>query len=284
MTPISRKSLLLATASLLLLQSCATQPPPPLPDFSQLDKMMKGGECNPATAALIGAALGAMIADESRTRGAAIGAGLGALACYIINAQSEQTRPPADVEGQYRAENQGTLPEQPLVTAYDTVFNAGGGVKAGQEARVVSSITLVQGSLEPVKDVVEVLEVFESGDPGKVLLRAEEGRSGDDRRWHPETFTIRLPEGMAAGSYPARTALYVNGRPAGENRGALRVLGTGRVVQSSRFAYIGRLESSVPRQSALTDASRMQPNSATNTTDCSLGVIPSPRCIPAASA
>jgi hypothetical protein len=232
MTPISRKSLLLATASLLLLQACATQQPPPLPDFSQLDKMMKGGECNPATAALIGAALGAMIADESRTRGAAIGAGLGALACYIINAQSKQTRPQADVEGQYRAENQGTLPEQPLVTAYDTVFNAGGGVKAGQEARVVSSITLVQGSREPVKDVVEVLEVFESGDPGKVLLRAEKKADpGMTAGGIQNTFTIRLPEGMAAGSYPARTALYVNGRPAGENRGALRVLGTGRVVQ-----------------------------------------------------
>ncbi|HSD59439.1 MAG TPA: hypothetical protein VLC55_01115 [Burkholderiales bacterium] len=229
----ARKSLALATASVLILQACATQQPaPPLPDLSQLDKMMKAGECNPATAALIGAALGAMIADENRARGAAIGAGLGALACYIINAQSKQTRPPAEVEGQYRADHQGTLPEQPLVTAYDTAFNAGGGVKAGQEARVVSSITLVSGSKDPVRDVVEVLEVFEAGDPAKVLLRAEKKADpGVLTGGIQNSFSIRLPEGMAAGSYPARTALYVNGKLAGENRGALRVLGTGRVVQ-----------------------------------------------------
>ncbi len=230
----SRTGWVPVVAGVLLLQACATQQPPPptLPDFSQLDKMMKGGECNPATAALIGAALGAMIADDNRTKGAAIGAGLGALACYIINAQSKQTRPPADVEGQYRAENQGTLPEQPLVTVYDTAFNAGGGVKAGQEARVVSSITLVPGSREPVRDVVEVLEVFEAKDPAKVLLRAEKKADpGVTAGGIQNTFTIRLPESLAAGSYPARTALYVNGKLAGENRGALRVLGTGRVVQ-----------------------------------------------------
>jgi len=233
MMPAFRKSLALATASALLLQACATQQPAPaMPDLSQLDKMMKSGECNPATAALIGAALGAMIADENRAKGAAIGAGLGALACYIINAQSKQTRPPAEVEGQYRADHQGTLPEQPLVTAYDTAFNAGGGVKAGQEARVVSSITLVSGSKDPVRDVVEVLEVFESSDPAKVLLRAEKKADpGVLTGGIQNSFSIRLPEGMVAGSYPARTALYVNGKLAGENRGALRVLGTGRVVQ-----------------------------------------------------
>jgi hypothetical protein len=230
MTPLTRKSLALAAGSALLLQACATQEPA-LPDLSPLDKMMKTGECSPATAALIGAALGAMIVEENRTRGAAIGAGLGALACYIINAQSRQTRPPAEVDGQYRTDNQGRLPEQPLVTAYDTAFNAAGGVKAGQEARVVSSITLVSGSRQSVRDMQEVLEVFEPGDSTKVLLRAEKkaepGMLGGGIQ---NSFSIRLPEGLAAGSYPARTALYVNGKPVGENRGALRVLGAGPTV------------------------------------------------------
>ncbi len=127
MTPLSGKPLARAAASVLLLHACATQQPAPaLPDFSHFDKMMKAGQCSPSTAALIGAALGAMIDDENRTKGAAIGAGLGALACYMINAQSKQTRPPAEVEGQYRADQRGALPEQALVTAYDTTFNAGG--------------------------------------------------------------------------------------------------------------------------------------------------------------
>ena len=37
--------------------------------------------------------------------------------------------------------------------------------------------------------------------------------------------------GLNAGSYPARTAPYVNGKLAGENRGALRAFGAGRVVR-----------------------------------------------------
>lgn len=226
MTPPARKFLVLATASVLLLQACATQQPQPaLPDFSQLEKSMTAGQCNPATAALIGAALGALIADDSRGRGAAIGAGLGALACVIINAQSKQTSPSADVEGQYRADHGGTLPERPLVTAYDTAFNAGGSVRAGQEARVSSSITLVSGTREPVREVVEVLEVFESGDPSRVMLRADKkAEPGMMTGGIQNSFSIRLPEGLAAGTYPARTVLYVNGKAVGENRGALRVL------------------------------------------------------------
>ena len=163
MKPFAKRSLALATAGALLLHGCATpQPPPPtLPDLSQLDKMMKGGECNPATAALIGAALGTMIADDNRSKGAVIGAGLGALACYIINAQSKQTRPPAEVEGQYRADHQGTLPEQPLVTAYDTAFNAGGSVTVGQEARVVSSIkSAIVSSSPPVARTIGTVPYF----------------------------------------------------------------------------------------------------------------------------
>lgn len=228
MSPFARMCLVPATVSALLLQACAAQqqqPEPALPDFSQLEKTLKAGECNPATAALIGAALGALIADENRGRGAAIGAGLGALACYIINAQSKQTRPPADVEGQYRTDHGGALPEQPLVTAYDTAFSAGGNVRAGQEARVSSSFTLISGTREPVREVVEVLEVFESAEPSRVMLRAEKkAEPGMMTGSIQNSFSIRLPAGLAPGSYPARTVLYVNGKAVGENRGALRVL------------------------------------------------------------
>ena len=219
----SRQSLLSACTALLL-GACATQPPPPkFPDVADIEKLMK--ECNPATAAAIGGALGAIIADDNRGRGAVIGAGLGAVACAIINAQSRQTSAPSEVDEQYRKGHGGTLPELPVVTAYDTAFNAGGAVRPGQEARVSSNITIVSGAREPVGEVVEVLEVFEANDPSKVLLRAEKKADlGKRSGGLQNSFEIRLPEGLATGSYPARTALTVNGRPAGENRGALRVL------------------------------------------------------------
>jgi hypothetical protein len=223
MSPLNRTRILLGTAAVLLLAACAATQPA-IPDLSGIEGILKAEECNPVTAAAIGGALGAIIVDDNRARGAAIGAGLGALACHIINAQSKQTRSATEVDEQYRAAHEGKLPEQPLVTAYDTAFNAGGSVRAGQEARVSSSITVVSGAREPVREVMEVLEVFESADAAKVLLRAEKkadlgSRSGGLQN----SFSIRLPEGLASGTYPARTVLYVNGARAGENRGALRV-------------------------------------------------------------
>jgi hypothetical protein len=190
-----------------------------------MEKVLKGGECNPSVAAAIGGALGAIIVDDSRVKGAAIGAGLGAVACYLINANTRQTRSAGEVDEQYKGAHGGSLPEQPLITAYDTAFNPGGGVRAGQEARVTSTITVVSGAREPVRDVVEVLEVFESGDEAKAMLRAEK-RSDPNLRSGgiQNNFSIRLPEGLPPGSYPARTVLQVNGKPAGENRGSLRVL------------------------------------------------------------
>jgi hypothetical protein len=60
------------------------------------------------------------------------------------------------------------------------------------------------------------------------LLRAEKkAEAGMLTGGIQNSFSIRLPAGLAAGSYPARTALFVNGKLAGENRGALRVLGAG---------------------------------------------------------
>ena len=211
-------------AAALLLAACASQPPAPrMPDVSDIEKMMK--ECSPATAAAIGGALGAIVADDNRVRGAAIGAGIAAAACAIINANTRQTKTASEVDEQYRKTHDGTLPDQPVVTVYDTAFNAGGSVRPGQEARIFSNITLVSGAREAAREVVEVLEVFEANDPSKVLLRAEKKADPGRRSGGIQNdFIIRLPDGLAPGSYPARTALTVNGRPAGENRGALRVL------------------------------------------------------------
>jgi hypothetical protein len=219
-----------ASAGLLaaaLLCGCATHDntglPPPPEDIGQVKT--QAGECNRALAALIGGAIGAVIYEENRARGAAVGAGLGTLACAIINATSRELRSAAEVEGEYRAGHGGRLPDVPTLSVYDTAYNAAGGVRPGQEARIVSSITLVPGTREPVRDISEVLEVLDPEKTGSVLIRAEKrieeaGRGGAMQN----TFNIRLPHGMASGNYPARTLLYVNRKPAGENRGTLRVL------------------------------------------------------------
>jgi hypothetical protein len=220
----------IAVASLIFLGACAGQPTPEAPP-PEPSPPSQANRCNPALAAAIGGIIGGMIADESRARGAVLGAGIATAACALINATTRQVTPSADVEQAYRASHGGRLPDRPTVTAYDTTYNAAGGVSAGQEARVVSTITLVRGASEPVRDAVEVLEVFEAERPDRVMLKAEKSL-GDTAAAGgiQNVFTLRLPEGLAAGSYPARTTLFVNNQRVGENRGTLRVLAGRRIL------------------------------------------------------
>lgn len=216
-----------AALAALLLAACSTTPTTEPREPGQIEET----ECNASLAALIGGAIGAIVMEENRTRGAAVGAGFGALACALINATSRQTQPPAEVEHEYRTSHQGRLPEHPIVSVYDTAYNAGGSVRAGRRARVVSNITVVPGANEPVREMREVLEVFDAARPGEVAIKAEKSVDAATRTGGiQDTFDIRLPEGMAEGGYPARTTLYVNGRLAGENRGTLRVLGSSSSV------------------------------------------------------
>jgi len=209
-----------------LLAACSTTDKHGVPPYPETPGTATGTECNPGLAALIGGAIGAIVMEENRTRGAAVGAGFGALACAIINATSRQTSPPSEVEHEYRTGHNGRLPDRPIVSVYDTAYNASGSVRAGQVARVVSNITVVPGANEPVRDMREVLEVFDTANPRQVIIKAEKSveeaaRAGGIQ----DTFDIRLPERLAEGNYPARTTLYVNDRVVGENRGTLRVLG-----------------------------------------------------------
>jgi hypothetical protein len=210
---------------MITLGGCAStqQNIPPLPDPGPPDSSSET-QCDKRLAALIGGAIGAIIYEENRARGAAVGAGLGALACSIIDAISKEIRTPSEVEKEYRASHNGRLPERPLVAAYDTAYNAGGGVRRGESARVVSNITVVPGANEPVHDLREVLEVFDPVGSGEPIIRVEKRVEETPRTGTIQnSFSIRLPAGVAPGSYPARTTLYVNDKPAGENAGNLRV-------------------------------------------------------------
>jgi hypothetical protein len=213
-------------ATVCLLGACATHRLPDAPDPGlPPDTSQKETVCNAGLAALIGGAIGAVIHEDDRTRGAAIGAGLGSLACAIINATTSELKSSKEVEGQYRTAHNGQLPDRALVAVYDTAYNANGSVRGGEPAKIVSSITVVPGANEPVREMREVLEVFEDERSGETMLKAEKsienpGRGGALQN----TFEVKLPERLAAGSYPATTTLFVNGQRAGENRGTLRVL------------------------------------------------------------
>lgn len=185
-------------------------------------------QCNPVLAAALGGALGALIYDDNRTKGALLGAGLGALACAIINASSRPTQPPEQVQADYRAAHQGSLPEVATVTGYQTVYGPEAGYAAGVEARIVSDVTVLGGARESIAELKEVVEILNPADRREVLLRAEKlSQVAPAGGGVQNTFQIRLPEGMKPGGYPVRSSLYVNGRLLEENRGVLRIVPAG---------------------------------------------------------
>jgi hypothetical protein len=129
-----------------------------------------GGEepCNPVVGAVIGGAVGAIAGgDRNRAGRALIGAGVGALACMAINYNTRQTRSAEQVGADYRARNSDQLPPAPVVTAYRTQTERGS-ARAGEDITVTSTIEVVPGRSEPLK---ELREEFAIVDPSGVERR-----------------------------------------------------------------------------------------------------------------
>jgi YMGG-like Gly-zipper len=179
--------------------------------------------CNPGYGALIGGALGAAIGDNDRTKGALIGAGVGALACMVINSYSAQTKTAQQAEDEYKSQNKGKLPTaEPVVQNYDVNIANGGQVRAGEKVQVVSNMTVVQGA-QPVNEVKEVLTL--AGPTGtKTAEKKANERPGSGG--YQNTFNLSFPADVSPGEYPITTQLYVNGKQVGERRQQLQIVAT----------------------------------------------------------
>lgn len=205
------------TAGALAVSGCAT------------DGMM-GGEsssssdpCNILIGGIIGAAAGAILDRNRRGRGAAIGAAAGALTCVAVNAVSRQTRSAQQVEEDYRRANKGQLPpDEPVVQAYNVTVNPTVGVPSGEKLQVVSNMTVVRGTKQPVNEVKEVLTL--TGPDGKTRTAEKTASEQPGSGAYENAFSLTLPKGVAPGAYPVNTQLYVNGRQMAERKQELRVI------------------------------------------------------------
>jgi hypothetical protein len=193
---------------------------------------LAGGDddpCNLIAGTLIGGIAGALLDRNKRGRGAAIGAAAGALACVAVNAVSRQTRTAQQVEADYRRENRGQLPpDQPVVQAYDVTVNPDDGVKSGEKLQVVSNMTVVRGARQPVNEVKEVLTL--TSPDGNSRSAEKSASAGAGSGSYQNAFSLTLPKGVAPGTYPVNTQLYVNGKPLAERKQELRVVMRGNVL------------------------------------------------------
>lgn len=179
--------------------------------------------CNILIGGIVGGIAGAVLDRNRRGRGAAIGAAAGALTCVAVNAVSRKTRSAQQVEEDYRRANQGQLPpDEPVVQDYNVIVNPTAGVSSGERLQVVSNMTVVRGTRQPVNEVKEVLTL--TGPDGKTRSAEKTASEQPGSGAYENAFSLTLPKGVAPGAYPVNTQLYVNGKQLAERKQQLRVI------------------------------------------------------------
>jgi hypothetical protein len=173
-----------------------------------------GDPCSVGTSAAAGAAVGALLGavingKNGALAGAAIGAGVVGLGCYAFNVNSRQTKTAAQSDREY-VKARGALPPEPQVVAYDS--NVGTTVERGKPFKVNSTVELVNGRSEPIREVREQLVLLDTnGRPVKNGTKPVETTNASAGRYE-NSFELKLPEGVSQGVYPLQTNLYVNGK------------------------------------------------------------------------
>lgn len=170
--------------------------------------------CNPVVGAVIGGVAGALIGgDRHRTRGALLGAGLGALACVAYNYEASQTRTAQQVGDEYRKANNNQLPPAPVVTAYRTETTRPT-ARGGDDVTVRSNIEVVPGAKEPVRELREEFVIVDPKGVERSKIAKTPAPAGAGGGAYVSTLQFTFPQGIPPGEYKVQSRLYVNGAPA----------------------------------------------------------------------
>lgn len=184
------------------------------------------GECSAPAAALIGAIAGGLLGQgKNHVRGAAIGAGVASLACMAFNFQATQTKSAQQVQDEYKAQNGAQLPEQPVVTRYETKISPSEKIRPGSKATLNSSIVVVNGTVGVAPKIEEEVSLFDPDGKRITNTRKLANQNGEAGAF-TTSFSFSLPEGVKQGVYPVKTALFLNGQQASTREAAIQVVMT----------------------------------------------------------
>jgi hypothetical protein len=198
-----------ATLAALMLVSSAT----PRDGAAATMSDVFSGDCNPLLSGAIGTALGALLGgSRNRLGGAAIGAGVGALACMAYNYQTKQTKSAQQVTEEYKAANQGELPTSATVTRFDAKVAPTENVQAGKAIDIASYIEVVPGTDNPRPTVEQQITLI--APDGKEAANAKKPANQNPGGGAFETtFRFTMPQGVPQGVYPVKSQVFVNGDP-----------------------------------------------------------------------
>lgn len=198
-----------------------------MPTHAQ-DAGQKSGnaECSAPVAAVIGAIAGGLLGQgKNHVRGAAIGAGVASLACMAFNYQAAQTKTAQQVQDEYKAQNGGQLPGQPLVTSYETKIAPSERVRPGSKTTLNSHIVVVNGATASAPTIEEEVVLFDPDGKQITKTRKVANQNGDTGAF-TTSFSFTLPEGVKQGVYPVKSAVFLNGQQGSARESALQVVMT----------------------------------------------------------
>lgn len=208
--PRASVALCVAAFAALALSACAQQGQRQPGAGQQADA---DPDCNPVVGAVIGGVAGALLGgDRRRNQGALIGAGVGALACVAYNYKTAQTKSAQQVGDEYRKANNNQLPPAPVVNAYRTEA-ARPTARGGDEVTVTSSIEVVPGAKEPLRELREEFVILDPKGVERSRIAKTPTQAGATGGAFVSTLQFTFPQGVPAGDYQVQSRLFVNGAP-----------------------------------------------------------------------
>jgi hypothetical protein len=187
----------------------------------QTESSGSDGKCVAAAAggAIAGAILGALLSRNKVAGGAAggvIGGLIGGALCLAVTSEANQTKAAAEVEKDYRADNGGKLPSQPMVQSYTTSISpASGTVPRGDKLTIQSQAQVVRGANTGIESVQELIQLKLGED---VLQNITKPMPNSGSGAFATTHTIQIPPRMQDGTYTVASSLLINGQNTGELR------------------------------------------------------------------
>lgn len=211
---MQKSSKILCAALAALLATGATVP-------VQAQSQAPAGCRNTAAAAIVGGLLGALVKSKHRGEGAIIGAALGAVACMVVQASSQQTSTADAAYADYQARNSGQAPTTVMLDDYRS--EAPASTQREREVQVASRGTLVVPPELRGSQFSEVLTLQVPGEAKPVVnqkrldVHGGGGFAGD--------FRIGLSKDFPQGTYRYRTQVMDgNNTVLGEQVGQFQVI------------------------------------------------------------
>ena len=200
-----------AASVALLLSACVANTPR---NESANSGAVNTDPCNMANTALAGAAAGLIIGalvggKKGAAQGGIAGGALAAVACYTMNVQSRQTKSAAQADIDYK-NARGALPSQPTVVAYTPKLE-NSRVQRGQKLMVNSTLELVNGTSEPIREVREELQIF-NPDGTQYKTGSKPFVANSSGRFE-NSFELSMPAQAPQGVYALKTNVFINGKP-----------------------------------------------------------------------